>query len=41
MAKHDEGGLAFDGAGATVTFDPATATIVVRDGRFRRILSFD
>jgi undecaprenyl-diphosphatase len=40
MADHDEAGLAL-GAGATITIDPATATVVVRDGRFRRILTFD
>lgn len=27
--------------GATLTLDPATGTVEVRDGRFRRILSFD
>jgi undecaprenyl-diphosphatase len=39
MMDHDEAGLALDAA--TITIDPATATVVVRDGRFRRILSFD
>ncbi len=41
MTERDQQGLQLDAAGATITVDPATATIVVRDGRFRRILSFD
>lgn len=38
LAPLDAGAAA---AGVSVTIDPASATVVVRDGRFRRILSFD
>jgi len=41
MAENDDRGLQFDSGNATVFIDPATATIVVREGRFQRILSFD
>ena len=39
----DDGiGIEFEaGGGAAVTIDPATATVIVREGRFRRILSYD
>ncbi len=41
MAENDDRGLQFDSGNATISIDPATATIVVREGRFQRILSFD
>jgi undecaprenyl-diphosphatase len=41
MTEHEESGLALDGTGATITIDPASGAVIVRDGRFRRILSFD
>jgi len=41
MMPKEEPDLQLDASGATVTIDPATATVIVRDGRFQRILSFD
>jgi len=41
MMPNEEPDLPLDPSGATVTIDPATATVIVRDGRFQRILSFD
>ena len=41
MTDPDQPGLQLDPGGATLTIDPATATVEVRDGRFRRILSID
>jgi undecaprenyl-diphosphatase len=39
--RDEEVGLEIDPGGAAITVDPATATVVVRDGRLRRILSYD
>ncbi len=42
MAENEQGGLQLDaGGGATIAIHPATATVEIRDGRFRRILSYD
>jgi undecaprenyl-diphosphatase len=42
MATNGDSGLTFDlGDGASVAIDPATSTVVVREGRFQRILSLD
>jgi undecaprenyl-diphosphatase len=41
MSEKNDPGLQLDAGDATIAIDPATATIVVREGRFRRILSFD
>jgi undecaprenyl-diphosphatase len=41
MTDTDQVRLQLDPGGATLTIDPATATVEVRDGRFRRILSID
>jgi undecaprenyl-diphosphatase len=41
MTERDQPRLELAAAGAEISVDPATATVVVRDGRFRRILSFD
>ena len=41
MTDPDQPGLQLDAGGATLTIDAATATVEVRDGRFRRILSLD
>jgi undecaprenyl-diphosphatase len=41
MAPDDQPSLQLAAGGATLTIDPATETVVVRDGRFQRILSFD
>jgi undecaprenyl-diphosphatase len=41
MTERDQPDLEVASAGATITVDPATATVVVRDGRFQRILSID
>jgi undecaprenyl-diphosphatase len=40
MAESDGTGLQLEG-GATLSIDASSGTVVVRDGRFRRILSFD
>jgi undecaprenyl-diphosphatase len=40
MTETDGTGLQLEG-GATVAVDASSGTVVVRDGRFRRILSFD
>jgi len=40
MTESDGTGLQLEG-GATLAIDAASGTVVVRDGRFRRILSFD
>ena len=40
MAHSDQPVVQLDG-GATLTIDPTTATVEVRDGRFRRILTLD
>ncbi len=41
MTPPDQPGLRLDASGATLTLDPATETVVLRDGRFQRILSLD
>lgn len=42
MTDHEEPAIPpLPPGAATITIDPATSTVVVRDGRFRRILSFD
>jgi undecaprenyl-diphosphatase len=41
MNDDNERGLELHAGSATIAIDPATATVVVREGRFRRILSFD
>jgi undecaprenyl-diphosphatase len=41
MMPKEESDLPLVPGGATITIDPATATVIVRDGRFQRILSFD
>jgi undecaprenyl-diphosphatase len=41
MNENEDRGFEFDAGGATISIDPATATVVLRQGRFRRILSFD
>jgi undecaprenyl-diphosphatase len=41
MARTDQPSLDLAGAGATISVDPSSGTVVVRDGRFQRILSMD
>jgi undecaprenyl-diphosphatase len=41
MTEKNDQGLQLDGGGPSIIIDPATATVVVREGPFRRILSFD
>jgi undecaprenyl-diphosphatase len=41
MMPNEEPDLPLDPGGATVSIDPSTGTVVIRDGRFQRILSFD
>ncbi|HEX9399327.1 MAG TPA: phosphatase PAP2 family protein [Anaeromyxobacter sp.] len=41
MEENPDRGLQLDAGGVTIAIDPATATIEIREGRFRRILSFD
>jgi undecaprenyl-diphosphatase len=41
MSENNDPGLPLDPGGATISIDPATATVVVRSGRFQRILSLD
>jgi undecaprenyl-diphosphatase len=40
MTENDQPGLRLEG-GATISIDASSGALVVRDGRFRRILSFD
>ncbi len=41
MTEKNDHGLQFHAGDATISIDPETATVVVREGRFQRILSFD
>jgi undecaprenyl-diphosphatase len=41
MTDKNDRGLQFDAGNATISIDPASATVVIREGRFQRILSFD
>jgi undecaprenyl-diphosphatase len=41
MSEKTESGAQFLAGDAAIAIDPASATVVVRQGRFRRILSFD
>jgi undecaprenyl-diphosphatase len=41
MEEKNDRGLEPDAGAATITIDPATQTVVVREGRFQRILSID
>jgi undecaprenyl-diphosphatase len=41
MTENHERGLEFHAGAATIAIDPATRTVVVREGPFQRILSFD
>lgn len=41
MTEKNDHGLQFHAGDATISIDPATATVVVREGRFQRILSLD
>jgi undecaprenyl-diphosphatase len=41
MTEKNDPGMPFVPGDATISIDPATATVVVRSGRFQRILSFD
>jgi undecaprenyl-diphosphatase len=41
MNEKTDPGVQFQAGDAAIAIDPASATVVVRQGRFRRILSFD
>jgi undecaprenyl-diphosphatase len=41
MSENNEPGLQIDAGTATIAIDPTTRTVVIREGPFRRILSFD
>jgi undecaprenyl-diphosphatase len=41
MTENHDRGLEFQAGTATIAIDPATRTVIVREGPFRRILSFD
>lgn len=41
MAENDDRGLEFRTAAATIAIHPESRTVEVREGRFRRILSYD
>ncbi len=41
MTENDDRRLELDSGNVTIAIDPATATVVIREGRFQRILSID